>query len=140
MAAIRGSHTKPEILVRKAMHAAGLRYRLHARHLPGRPDLVFPRHQAVVFVNGCFWHQHDCHLFKWPNTRPEFWRDKIGRNVANDERAMEALQQMGWRVATVWECALKGRTKLDEDRSMQRLAEWLRSDEPTLTIRGAQAD
>lgn len=122
------------------MHAAGLRYRLHATHLPGRPDLVFRRYQAVVFVNGCFWHQHDCHLFKWPKTRREFWRDKIGRNVANDERAMKALQQMGWRVATVWECSLKGRTKLDEDGSMQRLVQWLRSDEPTLMIQGARTD
>jgi DNA mismatch endonuclease (patch repair protein) len=91
-------------------------------------------------VNGSFWHQHSCHLFKWPGTRAEFWREKIARNVANDELAVRALQHAGWRVATVWECALKGRTKLDEDTSMQRLASWIRSDELTTVIQGSQAD
>lgn len=136
MAAIRGSHTKPELLVRKAMHAAGLRYRLHVKQLPGRPDLVFPKHRAVVFVNGCFWHQHDCHLFKWPGTRRDFWHEKIGRNAANDEKVVAILLETGWRVAIVWECALKGRTRLDETEAMQRLAGWVRSDISALTIRG----
>lgn len=136
MAAIRGSHTKPEIQIRKAMHAAGLRYRLHARKLPGKPDLVFPKYKAVIFVNGCFWHHHDCHLFKWPATRKEFWKNKIDRNAANDERAIAALQAAGWRVATVWECALKGKTRLDEGRAMRALAEWVQSDQRTITIRG----
>jgi DNA mismatch endonuclease (patch repair protein) len=137
MAAIRGSHTKPELLVRKALHAAGLRYRLHARDLPGKPDLIFPKWGAVVFVNGCFWHQHDCHLFKWPGTREEFWQTKIGRNVENDARAMERLRAGGWRIGTVWECALKGRTKADFPEAMQKLAAWIRSDQQTITIRGA---
>lgn len=136
MAAIRGSHTKPEQLIRKALHAAGLRYRLHAKDLPGKPDLVFPRWRAVVFVNGCFWHQHDCHLFKWPATRKDFWREKIGRNVVNDEKAVSALLAAGWRVAIVWECALKGRTRLAFAEAMQRLAGWIQSDEAMLTIRG----
>ena len=136
MAAIRGSHTKPELLIRKALHAAGLRYRLHVKDLPGKPDLVFPRHRAVVFAHGCFWHQHDCHLFKWPATRQDFWREKIGRNVINDERAVQALLGMGWRVATIWECALKGRTRPDFDHAMQQLAGWIESDEQTITIRG----
>lgn len=136
MAAIRASHTKPEMLVRKAMHAAGLRYRLHVRDLPGRPDLVFPRHRAVAFVNGCFWHRHDCHLFKWPGTRTEFWREKLDRNVRNDERVGFALKESGWRIAMIWECALKGRNKLDYAIAMQRLADWIRSDDQELTIRG----
>lgn len=140
MAAIRGSHTKPEVCVRKAMHAAGLRYRLHAKYLPGRPDLVFRRRRAVIFVNGCFWHRHDCHLFKWPATRQEFWHAKIGRNVANDHKVLSALKCAGWRVAVVWECALKGRTKLDEAEAMHRLARWVRSDEPTMTIQGTRSD
>jgi len=140
MAAIRGRHTKPELLVRKAMHAAGLRYRLHARYLPGRPDLVFPRHHAVIFVHGCFWHRHDCHLFKWPRTRQDFWREKIGRNVINDEKAVAAASRTGWRVAIVWECALKGRTKLDESEAMQRLAAWVRSDDPMIVIQGVCSD
>lgn len=136
MAAIRGSHTKPELTIRKALHALGLRYRLHAKDLPGKPDLVFSRHRAAVFVNGCFWHQHDCHLFKWPATRDDFWRTKIGRNVENDARATAALSKLGWRVGIVWECALKGRTRLDEGDAMQRLATWIRSDEESITIRG----
>jgi DNA mismatch endonuclease (patch repair protein) len=136
MAAIRSSNTKPEMLVRKAMHAAGLRYRLHVDDLPGKPDLVFPRYRAVVFVNGCFWHRHDCHLFKWPSTRQEFWREKIGRNVINDERAIDALQRDEWRVATVWECALKGRTRLDQTEAMRSLANWVRTEASTITIRG----
>lgn len=136
MAAIKGRHTKPELLIRKALHAAGLRYRLHAKHLPGKPDLVFPRHRAVIFVHGCFWHEHDCHLFKWPTTRTDFWREKIGRNVVNDERATRSLLESGWRVALVWECALKGRTRLNFADAMQRLITWIGSGEQTVTIRG----
>ncbi|TPE62588.1 DNA mismatch endonuclease Vsr [Sandaracinobacter neustonicus] len=136
MAAVKGRDTRPELLIRKALHAAGLRYRLHAKQLPGKPDLVFPRHRAVVFVHGCFWHQHDCHLFRWPATRQEFWREKIGRNVVNDERSTQALRDAGWRVATVWECALKGRTRPDFGDAMQRLAAWIQTGEQTITIRG----
>ena len=136
MAAIKGSHTKPELAVRKALHGAGLRFRLHAKELPGKPDLVFPRHRAVVFVNGCFWHHHDCHLFRWPATREDFWKAKIDRNVVNDQRAVESLREAGWRVAIVWECALKGRTRLNEEEAMQTLRTWIKSSEETLTIRG----
>lgn len=136
MAAIKGSHTKPELTIRKALHAAGLRYRLHAKELPGKPDLVFPRYRAVVFVNGCFWHHHDCHLFKWPATREEFWREKISRNVLNDQRAIDQLRHQGWRIATIWECALKGRARLNEVEAMQQLAAWIKSGGETITIRG----
>lgn len=136
MAAVRGSHTKPELLIRKALHAAGLRFRLHARDLPGKPDLVFPRHAAVVFVNGCFWHHHDCHLFKWPKTRADFWRTKITRNVENDMRVQERLSEAGWRIGIVWECALKGRNNVDFPKAMQNLVTWIRSDEQSFTIRG----
>lgn len=136
MAAIKGSHTKPELLIRKALHAIGLRYRLHVKNLPGRPDLVFPRHRAVVFVHGCFWHRHDCHLFKWPSTRQDFWREKIDRNVANDERAVSALFAAGWRVGIVWECALRGPTRRNFAEAMQHLAGWVESSERTITIRG----
>ncbi|MET3927522.1 DNA mismatch endonuclease (patch repair protein) [Devosia sp. 2618] len=136
MAAIKGSNTKPELLVRRALHAAGLRYRLHVKDLPGKPDIVFPKHRAVVFIHGCFWHHHDCHLFKWPATRQEFWEQKIGRNAENDAAAIRRLADQGWRVAIVWECALKGRTRLDYKISMQTLAAWVKSDESLLTIRG----
>lgn len=136
MAAIRGGHTRPEMQIRRAMHAAGLRYRLHVRNLPGKPDLVFPKFRAAIFVNGCFWHGHDCQLFRWPVTRKEFWEAKIERNVANDDRALTALLQDGWRVATVWECALKGKTRLDPQDAMKTLADWVKSDADVLTVRG----
>ncbi|MGA1806228.1 DNA mismatch endonuclease Vsr [Sphingobium sp. WW5] len=136
MAAIKGSHTKPELQIRKALHAAGLRYRLHVKDLPGKPDLVFPRFRAVIFVNGCFWHQHDCHLFKWPATREEFWHTKIARNVENDEWAIASLKAAGWRVAIIWECALKGKARIEFPTAMQRLIAWIQSDEQAITIRG----
>ena len=136
MAAIKGSHTKPELIVRKAMHAAGLRFRLHVKELAGKPDLVFPRYKAAVFVHGCFWHRHDCHLFKWPTTREEFWKSKITRNVENDQNTVDSLIHQGWRIATIWECALKGRTRLDQTQAMQQLASWIKSSDETITIRG----
>lgn len=136
MAAIRATNTNPELQVRRALHASGLRYRLHAMELPGKPDLVFPRYKAVIFVHGCFWHGHDCHLFTMPATRRDFWEAKISRNVANDEKAGAALRQAGWRIGFVWECALKGRTRLDFAAAMQALARWVMSTEPTITLRG----
>lgn len=136
MAAIKGGNTKPELQIRRGLHAAGLRYRLHAKDLPGKPDLVFPRHRAVIFVNGCFWHQHDCHLFKWPATREAFWRQKIGRNVENDAAVLASLRASGWRTAIVWECALKGRTRMKLTEAIQILVAWVRSDAETIVIRG----
>jgi len=112
MSGIRGKNTKPELVIRSALHRAGFRFRLHRKDLPGRPDLVFPRYRAVLFVHGCFWHRHDCHLFRWPSTRQEFWRVKIEGNVARDHRQYTELQDVGWRIATLWECAMKGRTRL----------------------------
>ncbi|WP_133650723.1 very short patch repair endonuclease [Paraburkholderia flava] len=136
MSGIRGRNTKPELLIRSLLHRRGFRFRLDARDLPGRPDIVLPRYRAVVFVHGCFWHGHDCHLFKWPQTRPEFWRDKIGRNRSNDMKAQQLLRERGWRVATVWECALRGANR-DLDGVLQRLVDWLQSDAETLDERGA---
>lgn len=108
MSRIRGKDTKPEMLLRRGLHAAGLRYRLHVADLPGRPDLVFPRYRAVIFVHGCFWHGHYCPLFRLPATRPEFWAAKIAGNRIRDQRTSAALRAAGWRVLTVWECCLKG--------------------------------
>lgn len=135
MSGIRGRNTKPEILIRSLLHRQGFRFRLHARNLPGKPDIVFPRYHAVVFVHGCFWHGHDCPLFKWPATRPEFWREKIGRNQANDHRARAALIAAGWRVGVVWECAIRGAKKDLEDVT-RRLGNWLRSDASFVEERG----
>lgn len=112
MAGIGPANTRPEMLVRRGLHALGWRYRLHDRSLPGCPDLVFPSRRAVIFVNGCFWHGHHCHLFKWPKSRIEFWREKIVGNVRRDARRRRELESLGWRVADVWECTLKGRERM----------------------------
>lgn len=113
MSRIRGKDTKPEMIMRRGLHGRGLRYRLHGKGIPGKPDMVFARHRAVVFVHGCFWHGHDCSLFKWPKTRAAFWKSKIDRNMARDRQALAALKADGWRVLVVWECALKGKRRRD---------------------------
>ncbi|MCW3846437.1 very short patch repair endonuclease [Sphingomonas sp. LB-2] len=125
MAGIRGKNTKPELVIRKGLHLQGFRYRLHRRNLPGRPDLVFQKHRAVIFVNGCFWHGHDCPLFKWPTSRPDFWREKIGQNKVRDARNHGKLSELGWRQLTVWECALKGRNRHPAEDVISRCAGWL---------------
>lgn len=140
MAAIRGKNTKPELLIRKALHHAGFRYRLHVRDLPGKPDLVFPKYRAVLFINGCFWHRHDCRLFKWPKTRKEFWEQKINGNLANDQRKTALLLEAGWRVGIIWECALKGKTRLPKDEVIQFLTTWLKSSQTRTEIQGLRLD
>lgn len=136
MSGIRGKNTKPELTIRKALHARGFRYRIHCKDLPGNPDMCLPKYRAVIFVHGCFWHGHDCHLFRLPSTRPEFWSAKIERNKQVDEAAVHRLHVEGWRVATVWECALKGRTRLQLDDTISNLSSWLRSEKPALQIKG----
>lgn len=108
MSGIKGKHTKPEILVRKALHAAGYRFRLHRKDLPGAPDVVLPGMRVAIFAHGCFWHMHaGCKNAKLPATRPDFWRDKLRGNVERDARAIDDLCSQGWRVLTVWECATR---------------------------------
>lgn len=136
MSGIRAVDTKPELFLRRGLHARGFRFRLHQRLLPGRPDIVLPRWRAVIFAHGCFWHGHDCSLFRWPSTRPEFWRNKIERNRSNDIRAHAALAAAGWRQAVVWECAMKGPGQLRAGEIIRRCTAWLRSESPHLEIRG----
>lgn len=107
MRAIRNKDTKPELLIRKALHARGYRYRLGGSGLPGHPDIVLPKYKTVIFINGCFWHGHDCKYFKLPATRTEFWADKIKSNQERDQRSVSRLLELGWTVLTVWECSLK---------------------------------
>jgi DNA mismatch endonuclease, patch repair protein len=108
MAAIRGKNTKPEMLVRRILTQAGIRFRVHRRELPGAPDIVIPALQVAVFVHGCFWHAHQgCRFAKWPSTRSDFWREKLGRNAQRDEDASVMLNMLGWRVLVVWECATR---------------------------------
>lgn len=126
MSGIRGRNTKPEILVRSFLHRHGFRYRLHVKQLKGKPDIVLPRYGAVIFVHGCFWHGHDCPLFKWPKSREEFWKNKIGKNRLNDRITAETLQNQGWRICTIWECTL--RKCGDRDMVLARIVDWLRSE------------
>jgi DNA mismatch endonuclease, patch repair protein len=139
MAGIQGKNTRPEVLIRKALFAQGFRYRLHHQGLPGKPDIVLPRYRAVILVNGCFWHLHDCHLFKWPSSRPEFWRTKLTANKERDQRTRLQLHESGWRTLVVWECALKGKHRLPFASLIATIADWLRGDSPHSEISGAVA-
>jgi DNA mismatch endonuclease (patch repair protein) len=115
MAGIKGKNTKPEMLVRKALFAAGYRFRLHRKDLSGSPDIVLPGRKVAIFVHGCFWHAHQrCRLAKLPTTRPDFWREKLGRNAARDAAAVNALRLQGWRVLVIWECFLRQQRELPE--------------------------
>ncbi len=116
MAGIRSKNTQPEIAIRKALHEMGYRYRLHAKNLPGTPDLVFPKYKTALFVHGCFWHKHGCHLFRWPSTRREFWETKINGNAERDCIHQTRLIESGWKIVIIWECALKGRGRLPFDK------------------------
>lgn len=107
MRRVKSTGTKPEMRVRRALHAAGFRYRLHRRDLPGSPDLVFPRVRLVIFVNGCFWHWHGCRRSRMPATNREYWEAKIARNVARDERVRAELDALGWEQIVIWECQLQ---------------------------------
>lgn len=114
MSSIRGSNTRPEVIVRSYLHRAGLRFRLHVNDLPGRPDLVFPQFRVALFVHGCFWHRHKaCRFTTTPGTRPEFWQEKFRKNVARDRRAAALLRSGGWRVFTIWECEVDNEEVLD---------------------------
>ena len=139
MSGIRGKDTRPEIILRRGLFAAGFRYRLHVRDLPGKPDIVFPRFHAVLFAHGCFWHGHDCPLFRMPASRLEFWQAKIFRNREVDARNEAALRDRGWRHGIVWECALKGRSRRPLPQVIARCSSWLRSNRTApLEIRGQQ--
>lgn len=133
MAGIKGKDTKPELVLRRALHARGFRYRLHSKNVPGRPDLVFQKHHAIIFVHGCFWHRHEgCRYTTTPSTRPEFWQAKFRANVARDETVLGMLLEEGWRVATVWECALRRPDQVNATADL--LSAWLRSNELQLQI------
>ena len=136
MAGIGSRNTAPELVLRRALHARGLRYRLHDRKLPGTPDLEFRRFQAVCFVHGCFWHRHaGCPYSTTPTTREEFWRTKFHANVERDRRNQRDLLEAGWRVAIVWECALRKRaefgTALDLDQWLRGNDRWFETSLPS---------
>ncbi|MBA3928094.1 MAG: very short patch repair endonuclease [Xanthomonas sp.] len=127
MSRIRGKDTRIEVEARRGLHKLGLRYRLGGAGLPGRPDIVLPKFRTAVFVHGCFWHGHTCHLFRLPKTRTEFWSAKIEANQARDRRNAEELRRIGWNVEVVWECELRGRNGEERARLMERLTQRIRS-------------
>jgi DNA mismatch endonuclease (patch repair protein) len=137
MSRIRGKDTKPELVLRRGLHAMGLRFRLHRKDLPGQPDMVFPRYRAAVLVHGCFWHGHDCPLFKLPATRREFWQAKIEGNRTRDLRDHARLAAGGWRVLTIWECALKGPGRLSIETAFATISLWLRGEDAEGSIKGS---
>jgi DNA mismatch endonuclease (patch repair protein) len=132
MAGIRGKNTKPETRLRHALHLAGFRYRIHVSKLPGTPDLVFPMYKAVIFVHGCFWHQHpECWWSTSPSSNTDFWASKLGQNSERDARNISNLRELGWRVAVVWECSFR---LASEAEVASRVAMWLKSGEDALTM------
>lgn len=137
MATIRGKDTGPELALRRALHARGCRYRLHVKDLPGKPDIVLPKHRAVIFVHGCFWHRHPgCRYATTPATRTAFWATKFEANVCRDRRDETALRAAGWRVAVVWDCALRRAEHVAH--AAEEVTAWLRSDTARLEL--GQAD
>lgn len=137
MSGIRSKNTKPELLLRSGLHRRGLRFRLHNRKLPGSPDLVFAKFKSVVFVHGCFWHGHDCKYFRLPGTRSDFWNQKIESNVLRDRRSKMLVEEAGWRVMTVWECALRGKSEQSLNELFDQIESWLISSKSGIDIRGA---
>ncbi len=127
MSGIRGKDTRPEMLVRRRLHSLGFRFRLHAKTLPGRPDLVLPKYRTVIFVHGCFWHRHaDCKYATSPRSNQKFWQDKFESNIKRDKSAVNELLGFGWRIIVIWECSM--RNKADSDHYIDWLATALKSD------------
>ncbi|ABV12129.1 MULTISPECIES: very short patch repair endonuclease [Citrobacter] len=134
MRAIATRDTAIEKRLAALLQEQGMAFHVQDATLPGRPDFVVDEYRCVIFTHGCFWHHHDCHLFKVPATRTEFWLNKIGKNVERDRRDMLRLRELGWRVLIVWECALRGRLKLSDAALAERLEEWICGGGPTAQI------
>lgn len=136
MARVKSKDTSPELLVRKKLHSIGLRYKLHDSELPGKPDLVFPKYQAVIFIHGCFWHGHDCGRTNLPKTNSEYWRKKIERNKKNDGNHIRKLRSSDWRIMVVWECAVQGKRKIGMQDLAGKIYKWLIGSGKRKTIKG----
>lgn len=129
MSGIRGKDTQPEIYIRKGLHARGFRFRIHAKEIPGRPDIVLPKYRALISIRGCFWHGHDCRYFKVPTTRTEFWMAKIEANRSRDRRDLVRQHEQGWRTLIIWECAVRASRKAGPSLDVVALtSDWLKSD------------
>ena len=136
MALVGSKDTKPELLIRRGLHRLGFRYRLHVKELPGKPDIVFPRYKAVIQIHGCFWHGHKCPLYRFPKSNTDYWQRKIARNIQRDSANRQSLSDLGWRLLTIWECAIKGREKLELSQVIYQASDWLRSASAESEIRG----
>ena len=137
MSSVRAKNTKLELEVRRRLFAMGFRYRLHGKNLPGKPDMVFPKYRAVLFVHGCFWHYHGCHLSTLPNIRRSWWKKKLEGNRKRDSKVMSELKDLGWRILVIWECGFrKPKTNRTEalDRIAERAGDFLKSDRNLLKI------
>ena len=136
MAAIKSKNTTLELWLRKRLHAKGFRYRVNAKILPGKPDIVLTKYKAVIFIHGCFWHMHDCPLFVLPKSRTTWWNEKLKKNQNRDQDNINKLHDLDWRILIVWECAIKGRLKLSEDDVIRKTTTWIHSDNSFSEIKG----
>ncbi len=136
MSGISGKNTRPEITVRKILYGHGFRYRINKSEMAGKPDIVLPKYRSLIFVHGCFWHRHNCSLFKWPSSNPEFWKRKILSNVERDKNNIQKLENDGWRICTVWECSIKGKKANEIARAGDRIVKWLLSGSEKLVLKG----
>lgn len=137
MSRVRGKDTKPEMIIRRGLHARGYRYRVHDKKLPGRPDIVLPRWRTVIEVRGCFWHGHE-NCGRMPKSRQEFWGPKIAGNRERDARNEAALRDAEWRLLIVWECCLAGTGRCDREELLDRIADWVRGDDGFAELEGAR--
>lgn len=134
MAAIKSKNTKPELKIAEALQNRQFEFYVHDNTLPGKPDFVIPKYGAVIFVHGCFWHEHHCHLFHWPATRREFWRNKIHQNLLRDRRNERKLKEQGWWILKIWECSLKGKKRIDFVKLMDKVESWIKYEERNKSI------
>ena len=137
MSSIRSKNTKPEKVLRSLLHAKGLRFRLHGKHLPGKPDLILPKYETVIFVHGCFWHGHECHLGRLPKSKHDYWLPKIAATRERDERGQQALAALKWRSILVWECALRGKARMDSEAIFKTIFRRLKSKNRAPLVIGA---
>lgn len=141
MSGIQSKNTKPETVIRKGLHARGLRYSLHSKRLPGKPDIVLPKWRVVIFVHGCFWHKHGCHLSKTPSSNTKFWTDKLAANQRRDALVKQQLSADGWRIAVIWECATRGKVATGNlPDLLDRLATWIRDQAKSAALEISGAD
>lgn len=133
MAAIKSSSTSPEIYIRKILFSNGYRYRINQKNLPGKPDIVLAKHKTVIFIHGCFWHRHNCHLAVMPKSNLDYWFKKLEANADRDKRNYQALLSLGWKIILVWECAIRGKRRLAESILRSKILDGIRCDHKQIT-------